>query len=1138
MTFKQNSTSENSNGNGASQSRGSTDPSQRTRSWDDLLDFWAEPEDEDFGQSNPPREPDPLERQTQNDRPEAPALENSSPAPANADSAGLTFDDLEQLLGQNPTSPPSFDRFSEGEDANAPSISNWTQKISKFQPSPLDSSEPSSLSEPSLSDNEWPMPTDAENTPALFEGLIEPVGLAPDLSENEITENEITENETTENETTENERLAEIPSAPSPSAKERVENPKESSPIPSTPPASQPIPPIAPTGSVLPTQRERPAPVQSSTLSETQTDNLSPQPDSVATPPLAEDLAASPPLAVENTDPIPLGSSQKQSSQPPEAEHKTPPPPPRSKPKAKSDRPRQNGAGDRQTKRKSTSSRSYGLFKPRAEELDDPLKDLRDFLLADSPKLEPPPVQEEEEDLDIPNLITFENSLKRLHELEQAAPAPTKSPAKPPIKPPQSKSQTPPPSPTSNPQPPTPKPQPSNLNPQPPTSKPPTLNPQPPTSKPPTLKPPTSNLKSELGPMLGELETVAKSLSDEDVTRLHGTIEELEDKLAALENQVYEPTEVINPLVPLMVQLLKMKVGVSQDAVMDVVVPIIDEVIQRRTQQNPSAMSEAISELIPDAIAREIQKSPQEVAKAIGPEMGAAIREQIRVERDAISEALGPEMGRAIKQQIEVERDAMVDALYPVIGSTVSKYMGDVVSAINDKVEKTLSPEGITRKIRAKLQGVSEAELILQESVPVTVQAIFLIHKASGLVISEIQPAFEHRLEANMLAGMLTAIQSFVNDCIAQSGEIAELNEIEYGDSRIILEVAGYCYLAVAIKGEHPKPFIKQMRQTLGQIVQKYDREIEEFEGDSDTIPAAIPELLEKLIPKPSSEQKKSPTALLSLLAAMILLVILPWGYFQVKGYFNRRLEAKINAALVDLEASSYTELSSKVRGKKVSLTGRVPLIEMKDNAAKMVQGIDPRLEVNNQIAVVQVPPDPAWVATSIELVTSLLNRDRDIDITAAYSPGKVILRGGVSRLEDYSMIINAFQKLPGINTVDRAQLLPEVLQKRLYFEEASSRLTSREISNTLVPIQRFLNEHPELRLKIIGHADPTGQSEDNRVLSTERAMVVRRELERRGIAAERLENIGIPEAPPDVAAEQPLKWSRCVRFELAFSDE
>jgi hypothetical protein len=52
---------------------------------------------------------------------------------------------------------------------------------------------------------------------------------------------------------------------------------------------------------------------------------------------------------------------------------------------------------------------------------------------------------------------------------------------------------------------------------------------------------------------------------------------------------------------------------------------------------------------------------------------------------------------------------------------------------------------------------------------PFTVQAIFLIHKGSGLIISEVQSLESHYLESEMVAGMLTAIRSCVNDCIAQS---------------------------------------------------------------------------------------------------------------------------------------------------------------------------------------------------------------------------------------------------------------------------------------------------------------------------------------------------------------------------------
>jgi hypothetical protein len=53
-----------------------------------------------------------------------------------------------------------------------------------------------------------------------------------------------------------------------------------------------------------------------------------------------------------------------------------------------------------------------------------------------------------------------------------------------------------------------------------------------------------------------------------------------------------------------------------------------------------------------------------------------------------------------------------------------------------------------------------------------------------------------------MIGGMLTAIRSFVNEWISSSGNTSELDEIDYGRSKIMLEVAGYCYLAVVVDGE------------------------------------------------------------------------------------------------------------------------------------------------------------------------------------------------------------------------------------------------------------------------------------------------------------------------------------------------
>ncbi|MGK7925428.1 MAG: hypothetical protein AB4290_09300, partial [Spirulina sp.] len=111
MTFKKNSTSENANGNEANRSRGSTDASQRKRSWDDLLDFWAEPGDEDLG--NPPQEKSATENKpAEVPEVEVPEIEAPSIVRANLNSEEFVIDDLENLLSPTPPDSPQFDSLS------------------------------------------------------------------------------------------------------------------------------------------------------------------------------------------------------------------------------------------------------------------------------------------------------------------------------------------------------------------------------------------------------------------------------------------------------------------------------------------------------------------------------------------------------------------------------------------------------------------------------------------------------------------------------------------------------------------------------------------------------------------------------------------------------------------------------------------------------------------------------------------------------------------------------------------------------------------------------------------------------------------------------------------------------------------
>ncbi|HAX77514.1 MAG TPA: flagellar motor protein MotB [Cyanobacteria bacterium UBA11372] len=596
-----------------------------------------------------------------------------------------------------------------------------------------------------------------------------------------------------------------------------------------------------------------------------------------------------------------------------------------------------------------------------------------------------------------------------------------------------------------------------------------------------------------------------------EVSEVRELVAYVDQKVASLEHQIYEPSELINLLLPWIAELLSRKIDESKDEVVGAIAPIIDQIIESKTEQDRAAMSSALAPLIAAAISQQINNAPEEVAQAIAPTMG-----------------------KAIKEQIALERDAMVDALYPVIGSTVAKYIAEAIREINEKVSNAFSVQGISRKIRAKVQGVSDGELIFKESIPFVVQAIFLIHKTSGLVISEVQMSGDQKLEADMVAGMLTAIRSFVNDCISQTGEISELDAIDYGNSKIILEVAGYCYLAIVIKGDPSKQFIKQLRQTLSTIVIKFGKAIESFDGDPANVPAPVGSMLDKLA-ETSAKQKeaKAPVALIGISLAALSLVLVPWGIFAYRHSIDRRIEANAAEALASAPELAVYRLNVKADGDTLRVSGKLPTEYLRQKAEKIARDSAPNLKLYNQIVAVDVPADPVLAAAEVKRVTSVLNQTNGIAIAALYNAGKVTLSGTVNSFTDAQKITQAFAQIPGVTSVtNTVQLQPFKIDARIYFELGSAELTSPDAGDKINQVKDILSKNTGINLKIVGHSDLTGSFPENQRLSLERAKAVRDALLAAGIAPKRLLIAGTAQPPVDVDPQREAARSRVVRFE------
>ncbi|MBW4537097.1 MAG: OmpA family protein [Pleurocapsa minor HA4230-MV1] len=585
------------------------------------------------------------------------------------------------------------------------------------------------------------------------------------------------------------------------------------------------------------------------------------------------------------------------------------------------------------------------------------------------------------------------------------------------------------------------------------------------------------------------------------------TIEEVE-KIATEKATPEDLADVVNSLIPLIVGLLEFKLDNSRSGIIQTIRPVLDRLIEERTQEDSPKMAAAIARILPAAIEDEIRLNPLAIARAIAPEIALAIREQILLDKDAIPETLGPEMGKAIKAQIESSKDAMVDALYPVIGTTIAKYMVEVVQDINSKIEKTLTPEGIKRKFRAKLQRVSEAELIFQESVGYRVRAIFLIAKDSGLVIQKIQIPGEKQLDAEMLAGMLTAIRSFANDCITSG---SELDLIDYGDWQILIEVAGYCYLAVIVAGEPPREFSTKTRRILGEIIIEHDKTIQNFNGNLADVPVAIKTKLEQLTETNSDRpQKSSSPILLWLLIFVLGLIFIPWGINSYRARIARRLEQFTAVQLDAAPELSVYRLEPTVKQGKLIVRGRVPDDYLRDRAQTILQEIanQNKLELDNQIVAVQVPVYPSLIAGEIQRLTNLFNQQPKVAIKALYQPKTLTINGFVLDESTRQTIGQAFKQIPGIEQVvfDIDRQLP-IVKQRIYFNSGSSKLDVADNFAKINAVTELLQQYPQLHLQLIASNDAIGSSVINQKLRQKRCQSVKTALVARGIQSSRLVN-------------------------------
>src|ERR1700693_2800814 len=313
-----------------------------------------------------------------------------------------------------------------------------------------------------------------------------------------------------------------------------------------------------------------------------------------------------------------------------------------------------------------------------------------------------------------------------------------------------------------------------------------------------------------------------------------------------------------------------------------------------QTEENPSANNHAYEELRHLIIAPEqeelaqIQERLDDRARRTG-DVSSVVAEAISMRRDqqggrALAQALAPTVQETLRESVRRDPHPLADALFPVMGPAIRKSISEalrgMLESFNQALEHSLSVRGIKWRIEALRTGKPFAEIVLMHSLLFRVEQVFLFHRHTGLVLSQVVAPSVARQDPSLVAGMLSAIQQFVRDSFDSKKE-ESLEGLNVGELEVWIEEGPEAVLAAVIRGHAPADYRLTMKEALEEIQQRYSSALENFKGDAKPFFSAE-ELLSRLLAAQHREpaQARKPRAALAAIA-IVLLIMVGWAAYS-----------------------------------------------------------------------------------------------------------------------------------------------------------------------------------------------------------------------------------------------------------------
>lgn len=514
----------------------------------------------------------------------------------------------------------------------------------------------------------------------------------------------------------------------------------------------------------------------------------------------------------------------------------------------------------------------------------------------------------------------------------------------------------------------------------------------------------------------------------------------------------------------------------------------------------------------------------------------------LRAAKDkSLTKALTPTVQEALTISVKKNPQTIVEAIFPVIGPAIRKAIAnalrEMVQSLNQALEYSLSVKGLKWRLEAARTGKTFAEVILSQTLLYRVEQLFLIHKETGLLLHHVTAMAVVSQDADMVSGMLAAIQDFVRDSFgAQGGE--GLGALEVGELTVWIEQGPRALLAAVIRGNAPQEYRVVLQDAIETIHLEQGEELEKFQGDAAPFEASHTTLENCLQSQAEVKEKKTSPFLL----AVIVILIWALGLWL---FFSWQSSRRWNEYLTRLNAEpGIVVVSQEKRGGKYFITGlRDPLAADPLQILKTTK-VDPQDVVGRWENYHTSHPE--FVIARAE---NLLQPPKTISLK--FDNGTLSASGFASqnwldearKLAKMIPAVTSFQEDGIIDAGRELDSLKEKIEKQtIHFELGSAEITDDQNATVetlaadvkkLQELSHFLSK--ELRIEVFGHTDQAGSERLNQRLEKDRAMNITARLTAKGINADTLSPTPAREAKQ--LNQGSPDYDRKVTFKVLFTE-